>query len=123
MQELFATADADDSGAIDRDEFVRVAEKARAGGGGVGAVVEKQSEQMFQMKKDNMLHSISTEELVALTAFINAKLEGDKALAYLLPIRRPEDLFTVVADGVLLAKLINVAVPDTVDERVLNLRP
>ena len=127
VEKLFASADTDGSGAIEFDEFVRVAEKARSQpgtprAGGFNAVIEKQGQSLQVQQGENATHSVATDELVALTSFINAKLEGDAKLSYLLPIRRPEELFTAVSDGVLLAKLINVAHPETIDERVLNLR-
>ena len=37
----------------------------------------QQDHKANDVQKDNATHSISEEELVALTAFINAKLEGE----------------------------------------------
>jgi len=50
-------------------------------------------------------------------------LSADPHVKSLLPIK-PEgrDLFEKCADGRLLCKLINNAVPDTIDERVVNLK-
>jgi len=48
-------------------------------------------------------------------------LKGDKACDPRLPIKlEGVDLFQKCRDGILLAKLINYSVPDTLDERVLN---
>ena len=70
-----------------------------------------------------MLLGTSTEEevLQAFSDFMNSKVGADAQLQYLLPISSPQELFGSVADGVLLSKMINVAAPDTIDERVLNL--
>jgi len=68
-------------------------------------------------------HSFLVEEQEAFVEHVNACLAHD---AYLkdhgyLPLRRDsDDLFRKMADGILLCKLINLAVPDTVDERALN---
>merc|ERR1711972_1125679 len=50
----------------------------------------------------------------------NTRLHGDKLLDHLLPIQSSEQLFAAVQDGMLLCKLINVAVADTIDERAIN---
>ena len=46
---------------------------------------------------------------MAFADFINTKLGADPQLAYLLPIREISELFSVVADGVLFCRLINLA--------------
>ncbi|KAK1946890.1 Fimbrin-2 [Phytophthora citrophthora] len=66
------------------------------------------------------LHSYSEEETVAFTEHINNTLNGDKDVASLMPIGMDAGLFQAVCDGVLLCKLINRAVPETIDERALN---
>lgn len=92
-------------------------------------VVTKQSAQLFQVKKDHgsfaAVHSFAEEECAAFVNHINRKLSDDPDLAYLLPVSTDDvsELFSVVVDGVVLAKLINVAVPETIDERTINLQP
>ncbi|KAG7388811.1 phospholipid scramblase 1 [Phytophthora boehmeriae] len=66
------------------------------------------------------LHSYSEEETVAFTQHINNCLSTDKDVASLMPISMDAGLFRSVCDGVLLCKLINAAVPETIDERALN---
>ncbi|GMF54179.1 unnamed protein product [Phytophthora fragariaefolia] len=66
------------------------------------------------------LHSYSEEETVAFTEHINNTLHADKDVAALMPIGMDAGLFRAVCDGVLLCKLINAAVPETIDERALN---
>jgi len=46
------------------------------------------------------------EKVVAFTEYINYALQGDVHLAGVLPMA-PDDLFTTVADGLILCKLIN----------------
>ncbi|RLM96051.1 hypothetical protein BBI17_001693 [Phytophthora kernoviae] len=67
------------------------------------------------------LHSYSEEETVAFTQHINNCLSSDKDVASLMPIGMDAGLFRSVCDGVLLCKLINAAVPETIDERALNI--
>ncbi|KAE9223987.1 hypothetical protein PF004_g12350 [Phytophthora fragariae] len=66
------------------------------------------------------LHSYSEEETAAFTEHINNTLHSDKDVATLMPIGMDAGLFRAVCDGVLLCKLINAAVPETIDERALN---
>lgn len=69
-------------------------------------------------------HSFLREEQVAFSEHINHSLGRDEYLTgrKVLPMN-PEagDIFRAVGDGILLCKLINLAQPETVDERALNL--
>jgi plastin-1 len=67
-------------------------------------------------------HTYSTEETEAYCDHVNDVLEGDPILARLLPLT-PDDIFAKCADGLVLCKLVNDAVPETIDERVLNKGP
>ncbi|KAI9981367.1 hypothetical protein PInf_009063 [Phytophthora infestans] len=66
------------------------------------------------------LHSYSEEETAAFTEHINNTLQADRDVASLMPISMDAGLFRAVCDGVLLCKLLNRAVPETIDERALN---
>ena len=48
---------------------------------------------------------------------------AEPQLAYLLPIRGMSQLFSAVADGVLLCHLISLAEAEAIDARVVNLNP
>ena len=78
-----------------------------------------QAKSMMQQKKDNTVHSFAVDECTAFVNHINRKLGGDKSLSYLLPLSTDDvsSLFRSVTDGVILCKLINEAVPETIDER------
>ncbi|CAL8177792.1 unnamed protein product [Prunus armeniaca] len=68
-----------------------------------------------------LLHTISESEKASYVAHINNYLAQDDFLKKYLPIDpSTNDLFEIVKDGVLLCKLINVAVPGTIDERAIN---
>ncbi|KAJ5668816.1 hypothetical protein N7462_009886 [Penicillium macrosclerotiorum] len=69
----------------------------------------------------NVTHTINEDERTEFTRHINAVLAGDPDVGHLLPF--PTDTFEMFdkcKDGLVLAKLINDSVPDTIDERVLN---
>lgn len=69
----------------------------------------------------NVTHTINEDERTEFTRHINAVLAGDADIGDRLPF--PTDTFEMFdecKDGLVLAKLINDSVPDTIDERVLN---
>ncbi|XP_022758962.1 fimbrin-5-like isoform X2 [Durio zibethinus] len=66
-------------------------------------------------------HAINESEKASYVAHINSYLAEDKFLKNFLPIDPATDaLFDLAKNGVLLCKLINVAVPGTIDERAIN---
>uniref|UniRef100_I3KFV8 Plastin-3 n=1 Tax=Oreochromis niloticus TaxID=8128 RepID=I3KFV8_ORENI len=66
-------------------------------------------------------HSISEQERFAFANYLNSALEKDPDCQHVLPINpNTEDLFKAVGDGIMLCKLINLSVPDTIDERTIN---
>ncbi|KAA3459202.1 fimbrin-5-like isoform X1 [Gossypium australe] len=66
-------------------------------------------------------HAINESEKASYVAHINNYLAEDKFLKDFFPIDPATDaLFDLAKDGVLLCKLINVAVPGTIDERAIN---
>ncbi|KAJ9100641.1 Fimbrin, actin-bundling protein [Naganishia friedmannii] len=69
----------------------------------------------------NAQHTINEDERRSFTEHINAVLAGDKDIDHVLPIHTDTmQLFDECRDGLILCKLINDSVPDTIDERVLN---
>ncbi|KAI9890251.1 MAG: Fimbrin, actin-bundling protein [Vezdaea aestivalis] len=74
-----------------------------------------------QGSSSNVTHTINEDERTEFTRHINAVLLGDADVGDRLPF--PTDTFEMFdecKDGLVLAKLINDSVPDTIDERVLN---
>ncbi|OQS06921.1 fimbrin [Thraustotheca clavata] len=67
-------------------------------------------------------HSYSEEEKTAFAEHINNCLSGDAQLPYLPINPTGHDFFGSVTDGILLCKLINLAVPDTIDIRAVNIK-
>ncbi|KAF2651066.1 hypothetical protein K491DRAFT_696783 [Lophiostoma macrostomum CBS 122681] len=92
------------------------AHKTSVGGGsGGGGRIQVQG------SSANVTHTINEDERTEFTRHINAVLAGDPDIGNRLPF--PTDTFEMFdecKDGLVLAKLINDSVPDTIDERVLN---
>lgn len=66
-------------------------------------------------------HSYSEEEKYAFVNWINKALEKDPDCKHVIPMNPDtDDLFKAVGDGIVLCKMINLSVPDTIDERAIN---
>jgi len=66
-------------------------------------------------------HTYLLEEVRTFTRLINFTLKDDEDVKDRIPMNPDEDdVFHVLEDGVVLCKLINAAVPDTIDMRVVN---
>ena len=73
--------------------------------------------------RDVPLSASQQTEVRAYGTFINQRLQGDSDLAHLLPVKCDNaELLAKLGDGLLLAKLLNVAEPALIDDRVLNRR-
>ena len=68
-------------------------------------------------------HSYSQAEKFSYCDFINQELSGDPDLVQLPMDPNSDDLFTVIARGLILPKLINKTFPDTIDESKLSKEP
>ncbi|THG16182.1 hypothetical protein TEA_020619 [Camellia sinensis var. sinensis] len=81
----------------------------------------KNSWSFLKATTTTLLHTISESEKSSYVAHINSYLRDDPFLKQFLPIDPATNaLFDLAKDGVLLCKLINVAVPGTIDERAIN---
>ncbi|XP_056173337.1 fimbrin-1-like isoform X1 [Syzygium oleosum] len=108
------------SNEIDFEEFLRtyVSLHARDASNNGSS---KNSSSFLKATTTTLLHTISESEKASYVAHINSYLRDDPFLRQFLPIDPgTNDLFNLARDGVLLCKLINVAVPGTIDERAIN---
>lgn len=127
-RDMIATVDKDKSGAVDFNEFLDLLSQHRQtrGASDFASAVKKQQATVNKMSgysttAGDVQHSYSDEEKVAFCDWINECLGEDPDLKGKLPIPSAGDaLFKACTDGILLCKLINYSVPETVDERVIN---
>ncbi|KAK9226138.1 hypothetical protein WN943_011185 [Citrus x changshan-huyou] len=81
----------------------------------------KNSSSFLKAATTTVHHAINESEKASYVAHINSFLVEDPFLSKYLPIDPSTNaLFDLAKDGVLLCKLINVAVPGTIDERAIN---
>ncbi|XP_078444033.1 fimbrin-5-like [Wolffia australiana] len=110
----------DGSQEVDFEAFLRAYLKLQSEAAArVGGV--KNSSAFLKSATTTLLHTISESEKASYVSHINSFLKEDPFLNKYLPIDpATDDLFNIAKDGVLLCKLINVAVPGTIDERAIN---
>ncbi|KGL75278.1 Plastin-3, partial [Tinamus guttatus] len=74
-----------------------------------------------ELSSEGTQHSYSEEEKYAFVNWINKALESDPDCRHVIPMNpNTDDLFKAVGDGIVLCKMINLSVPDTIDERAIN---
>ncbi|XP_019941703.1 plastin-3-like [Paralichthys olivaceus] len=74
-----------------------------------------------ELSSEGTQHSFSEEERFAFVNWINTALEKDPDCQHVLPMDpNTGSLFASVGDGIVLCKMINLSVPDTIDERTIN---
>ncbi|MFH4974847.1 hypothetical protein AB6A40_001556 [Gnathostoma spinigerum] len=99
---------------------VEVSQWKRTIGSVTGAYVLKG---MSEQSNEEIVHTIRNEEELAFSNWINSNLLSDPDLKHLLPVQTENgDLYKKTKDGLIICKLINLAVPDTIDERAINKR-
>ncbi|XP_022758779.1 fimbrin-2 [Durio zibethinus] len=106
---------------VDFEFFLKVYLKLHAHASARTGSPAKNSSAFLKAATTTLLHTISESEKASYVAHINNYLAQDGFLNKYLPINpSSNDLFEIVKDGVILCKLINVAVPGTIDERAIN---
>eukprot|EP00612_Vaucheria_litorea_P002508 CAMPEP_0171458188 /NCGR_PEP_ID=MMETSP0945-20130129/3968_1 /TAXON_ID=109269 /ORGANISM="Vaucheria litorea, Strain CCMP2940" /LENGTH=631 /DNA_ID=CAMNT_0011983949 /DNA_START=37 /DNA_END=1932 /DNA_ORIENTATION=+ len=117
IEDAIKDADADHDSHITFEEFLQLMLQLK--GEPIYSSILKPNKQ--NASKLGSRHHYSNEERAAFTDHINHVLRRDQVLAGRLPMSTDtEQLFTEVADGLVLAKFINYAEFDTIDERALN---
>lgn len=120
IRDVLGATGSDMSNAIDFEAFLRtylnLQTQASTKLGG-----SKHSASFLKAATTTLLHTISESEKASYVAHINSYLGEDPFLSKYLPLDPATNgLFDLAKDGVLLCKLINVAVPGTIDERAIN---
>merc|ERR1712228_921671 len=110
---------------ISWDEFVRKFHDLRVASD-VGRTFNDQTDEakgVERIGKGSMrsYHTYDIEERIGFADWCNRVLKDDPDMGHILPIKlEDEDLFEKTKDGILLCKLINSAIKDTIDERSIN---
>merc|ERR1711872_637800 len=83
---------------------------------------DKQPTQQETSKSEMSVHTVLVEEeQVAFADWINDMFGKDTDVNHKLPLKKDgSDMYEAMDDGILLCKTINLAAPDTIDERAIN---
>lgn len=123
ISSMISMADSDGDGKLNFEEFVGVMHQSKKTGmeSVLSSVVKKAGGVVQTQGAGGATHSFSEEEKEAFATHINNCLGDDELMARHLPLNTSnDDLFNCCHDGILFCKLINLAAPQTVDERALN---
>ncbi|CDR40904.1 CYFA0S05e05732g1_1 [Cyberlindnera fabianii] len=131
VRETLKDVSVDSSGRVELDDFVELVAKLRENKSQPPSASTPQKIQhkgtgakasiVVGGKTSGTTHTINEEEKTEFTKHINSVLSGDPDVGDRFPI--PDDTFQIFdecKDGLILSKLINDSVPDTIDTRVLN---
>ncbi|KAI0044803.1 hypothetical protein FA95DRAFT_1561848 [Auriscalpium vulgare] len=118
VRETLKHVSVDASGKVEVEDWVELNVKLRAK---ETSMSTKAGKVTVQGSNANVSHTINEDERREFTNHINGILEGDADLGHRFPIpTETMQLFDEARDGLILSKLINDSVPDTIDMRVLN---
>lgn len=144
-RETLKEVDVDASGKVELDDYVQLISKLKDVKSGSSLAVPTQSnipaspkspktshapvptanlahKTYIGGKTSGTTHTINDEERTEFTRHINSVLAGDPDIGGRLPFDTETfQIFDECRDGLVLSKLINDSVPDTIDTRVLNL--
>ncbi|PIK35186.1 hypothetical protein BSL78_27988 [Apostichopus japonicus] len=129
LREMIAEVDRDKNGTIEFDEFIEMLKGIRSGKVQYSFQAAVKAKSGIAKKggtsatsAEGTTHSYSDAEKVGFVDYINNWLRDDEDVQKMLPIDSASDaIFEVVKDGILLCKMINAAVPNTIDRRTINL--
>jgi len=110
----------DASGKVELEDWVELNAKLRDERHNT-VLATKAGKVTVQGSNANVSHTINEDERTEFTNHINMALEADPDIGSRFPIPTATmQLFDECRDGLILSKLINDSVPDTIDTRVLN---
>lgn len=120
VREVLKGVSIDASGKVELEDWVELVTKLRATRA-TTILPTKAGKVTVQGSNANVSHTINEDERSEFTIHINGVLAGDPDVGSRLPIPTNNmQLFDECRDGLILCKLINDSVPETIDTRVLN---
>lgn len=111
----------DASGKVELEDWVELNAKLRTQSK-VSVLPTRAGKVTVQGSNANVSHTINEDERTEFTNHINGVIENDPDIGTRFPIPTATmQIFDECRDGLILCKLINDSVPDTIDTRVLNI--
>ncbi|RDB27525.1 Fimbrin [Hypsizygus marmoreus] len=117
-RETLKSVSVDASGKLELEDWVELNVKLKSH---TAALTTKAGKVTVKGSNANVSHTINEDERSEFTSHINLVIENDPDIGDRFPIpTNTMQLFDECKDGLVLCKLINDSVPDTIDSRVLN---
>ncbi|KAJ7637241.1 calponin homology domain-containing protein [Mycena polygramma] len=117
-RETLKKVSVDASGKVELEDWVELNVKMRSAR---ATLTTKAGKVTVQGSNANVSHTINEDERTEFTNHINSVIENDPDVSGRFPIPTATmQIFEECKDGLILCKLINDSVPDTIDTRVLN---
>ncbi|KAJ7788414.1 calponin homology domain-containing protein [Mycena olivaceomarginata] len=117
-REALKKVSVDASGKVEVEDWVELNVKLRSE---ASSLSTKAGKVTVQGSNANVSHTINEDERSEFTNHINSVIENDPDVSGRFPIPTTTmQIFEECKDGLILCKLINDSVPDTIDTRVLN---
>lgn len=128
IRNIIDEADKDENGKIEFNEFLRIYKtysKKSAGSEFMNLIRRREQLEISggtsESSAEGTRHSYSEGERVGFVDWIKTSLKDDEEFKTYLPIdSTSQEIFIKIKDGIILCKMINVAVPETVDERAIT---
>lgn len=118
VRETLKHVSVDASGKVELEDWVELNVKLKTE---APALASHKGKVTVQGSNANVSHTINEDERAEFINHINSVLENDSDVGSRLPIpTNTMQLFDECRDGLILCKLINDSVPETIDPRVLN---
>ncbi|RPD65216.1 fimbrin [Lentinus tigrinus ALCF2SS1-7] len=119
-REVLKQVSVDSSGKVELDDWVELNVKLRSQTK-EALLPTKAGKVTMHGSNANVSHTINEDEFAEFTNHINLVLENDPDIGHRFPLpTNTMQLFDECRDGLILCKLINDSVPETIDARVLN---
>ncbi|CAK5272647.1 unnamed protein product [Mycena citricolor] len=117
-RETLKKVSVDASGKVELEDWVELNVKMKSE---AASLKTKAGKVTVQGSNANVSHTINEDERTEFTNHINSIIENDADVGSRFPIPTSTmQIFEELKDGLILCKLINDSVPDTIDTRVLN---
>lgn len=125
IRDLIKSCDVNNDGKLSMNEFkalyAKIKREKDAGVSFKKNISTRKGVQAIGGASEGVTHTVKDTERFAFADWINRNLGDDPECKDKLPINpESDDLYAKVKDGILLCKLINKSVPDTIDERTIN---
>lgn len=129
IRDIIKEVDINENGTVEFTEFLEIYKKnsKKFSAGTEFKKLIKKTEKVeisggtSESSAEGTKHTLAEAEKVAFADWINTALQDDaEAKAYLPMDPATQDLFVKINDGIILCKMINLSVPETVDERAIN---